>query len=68
MIEGNLVAEKTNSDGDVKSVYYYKKGDYFGEIALIRNIPRQASIKALTCSKLAYIERSSFRRLLGSLE
>lgn len=54
-------------DGELKSVYYYKKGDYFGEIALIRNLPRQASIKALTSSKLAYIERSSFKRLLGSL-
>jgi CRP-like cAMP-binding protein len=29
-------------------VYAYKKGDYFGEIALLKNVPRQASIKTLT--------------------
>ena len=65
--EGKLVAEKIQDDGEVKSVYYFKEGDYFGEIALIRNVLRQASVKTLTSSKLFYIERATFKRLLGPL-
>lgn len=49
-------------------MYYFKEGDYFGEIALIRNVLRQASVKTLTSSRLFYIERSTFKRLLGPLE
>jgi cAMP-dependent protein kinase regulator len=45
--EGQLVAYKFKN-GENKLVYAYKKGDYFGEIALLQNIPRQASIKTLT--------------------
>ncbi len=52
--EGKLVAEKLE-DGEVKPVYYYKDGDYFGELAIIKNIQRQASVKALTKVRLLYI-------------
>lgn len=45
--EGQLVAYKV-VEGLNKMVYAYKKGDYFGEIALLKNVPRQASIKTLT--------------------
>jgi cAMP-dependent protein kinase regulator len=50
------------------TVYNYKEGDYFGEIALVRNIPRQASVKALTFTKIVSIERSAFKRVLGPIE
>lgn len=58
MIEGNLVAEK-KEEGDEfpKVVYQYKAGDYFGELSLIHDISRQASIKTLTKVRLATIER-----------
>jgi cAMP-dependent protein kinase regulator len=65
--EGKLVVEKVE-DGEIKSVNYLKDGDFFGEIALIRNLPRQASVKTLTSAKVFYIERSAFKRLLGTLE
>lgn len=54
MNEGKLVAEKLE-DGQPRPVYYYKEGDYFGELALMKNIVRQASIKALTKVRLLYI-------------
>lgn len=65
--EGKLVAEKMENN-ELKPVYYYKQGDYFGELSLIKNITRQASVKALTKVRLLYLERSAFKRLLGSIE
>lgn len=52
---------------EISTVYNYKDGDYFGEIALVRNIPRQASVKALTFTKIVSIERSAFKRVLGPI-
>lgn len=69
MLEGNLIAEKTEKGDELpRIVYQYKQGDYFGELSLIHDITRQASVKALTPVKLACIERDSFKRLLGGLE
>lgn len=53
---------------EVSTVYNYREGDYFGEIALVRNIPRQASVKALTFTKIVSIERNAFKRVLGPIE
>ncbi|CAF0859664.1 unnamed protein product [Didymodactylos carnosus] len=41
------------------------KGDYFGELALVNNEPRSATVKARTKAKLAYLEVESFERLMG---
>jgi cAMP-dependent protein kinase regulator len=64
--EGQLVAYK-RSETENKLVYAYKRGDYFGEIALLKNIPRQASIKTLTEARLFCINRDSFVRIIGPL-
>lgn len=69
VIEGNLVAEKLEEGDELpRNVYQYRAGDYFGELSLIHDIGRQASIKALSRVRLASIERDTFKRLLGSLE
>ena len=49
-------------------VYDYGKGGYFGELALIRNEPRAASVVAKTNCKLLTLDRMSFKRLLGPIE
>lgn len=66
--EGSLIAEKREGpSSDVKKVFEYQEGDYFGEIALIKNTVRQASIKTSSKCKLMSIDRESFKRLLGPI-
>lgn len=67
--EGRLIAEKKESpSAEVKKVFEYKEGDYFGEIALVKNTVRQASIKAETDCRVVSIDRDAFKRLLGPME
>lgn len=54
MAEGQLVAYKQR-EKENKLVYAYKRGDYFGEIALLKNLPRQASVKTITDARLYFI-------------
>lgn len=49
-------------------VMSYKKGDYFGERALMKNEPRAANIIAKTNLKVVSLDRHSFKRLLGPIE
>lgn len=49
-------------------VMQYKKGDYFGELALIRNTTRSASVFAETDCQCLTLDRHSFKRLLGPLD
>lgn len=58
VIEGTLVAEKKKEDDEFpKIVYQYKEGDYFGELALLHDQPRQASVKTIGKAQIARIER-----------
>lgn len=41
------------------------KGDYFGEIALLNDLPRQATVEALDNVIVATLGKSGFQRLLG---
>ena len=51
-----------------KEVKQYKSGDYFGELALLKNEPRAATVRAKSKVKVAMIDRNSFKRLLGPLD
>ena len=67
--EGEAYAEKNFNSGEVaQRVKEYKKGDYFGELALIKNEPRAASIIAVTNCRLLTLERICFKRLIGPIE
>lgn len=66
--EGECVALKKDSTGKEKVVYEYQPNDYFGELALLKEEPRAASIKATTNLTVAWIDRQSFWRILGSLD
>ncbi|MFM1912312.1 MAG: hypothetical protein RIR51_150 [Bacteroidota bacterium] len=67
--EGECFAEKVFTEGSApEKVKEYKKGSYFGELALIKNEPRAASIVATADCKLLCLDRLSFKRLLGPIE
>ncbi len=42
----------------------YKVGEYFGELALMYNAPRAASIKAKTQGRIYGLDRSTFNNIV----
>ena len=64
LLEGE--AKATLDAGE--TVMLYNPGDYFGELALLKNEPRAANVIATVDSKLIYLDRGSFIRLLGPLD
>ena len=66
LVEG---AAKATLDADPsKAVMQYKSGDYFGELALLRNEPRAANVKAKSDCKCVLLDRHTVKRMLGPLE
>lgn len=49
-------------------VKHYKKGDYFGELALLDDKPRAASVVSKGEVKVATLGKDGFQRLLGPVE
>lgn len=49
-------------------VKQYKVGDYFGELALLEDKPRAASVVSKTEVKVATLGKDGFQRLLGPVE
>ncbi|KAM5352295.1 hypothetical protein ACJ41O_005018 [Fusarium nematophilum] len=55
--------------GEVENkVKHYTKGDFFGELALLNDAPRAASVMATSEVKVASLGKSAFQRLLGPVE
>lgn len=62
ILEGNLVAYQGSPENIVK---FYKEGDSFGEIALFKDTPRLASVKALSYCRLVYLTQEIFKRIFA---
>jgi cAMP-dependent protein kinase regulator len=62
---GEAEVYKRGSDKPVKR---YTKGDYFGELALLNDAPRAASVISTTEVKVATLGKNGFQRLLGPVE
>lgn len=54
--------------GNNQALKTYGKGDYFGELALLEDKPRAASVQAKTEVKVATLGKEGFQRLLGPVE
>ncbi|KFY27604.1 hypothetical protein V491_00830 [Pseudogymnoascus sp. VKM F-3775] len=62
---GEASAYKKGVEAPVKN---YKKGDYFGGLALLNDKPRAASVVCDTDVKVATLGKDGFQRLLGPVE
>lgn len=62
---GEAVAYRSGNETPVK---HYKKGDFFGELALLNDAPRAASVVSQTEVKVLSLGKSAFQRLLGPVE
>jgi len=62
--EGAIKIVLTSKLGDEMIVTIFSKGDFFGEMALLDNMPRSADAVAIEPSRLLLLNRSDFLRFL----
>ncbi|KAJ3116648.1 hypothetical protein HDU96_009101 [Phlyctochytrium bullatum] len=62
---GEARVTQTDASGVEHELPGLKKGDYFGELALLTNQPRKATVSANGRLKLATLGKKAFVRLLG---
>jgi len=65
IIESGQVVVYKELDGEVIELARLAPGDFFGEIALLANTPRSASVRADTQVRVLEISRPAFKRLLS---
>jgi HD-GYP domain-containing protein (c-di-GMP phosphodiesterase class II) len=65
LIESGQVTVHKKLGEDVIELAHLQTGDFFGEIALLDDTPRSASVRAETQVRVLGISRPSFRQLLG---
>lgn len=66
ILEGEcVVTKKEDGEDEPKEVGRLRSGHYFGELALMQNAPRAATVAAGDSCKLVKLDRASFHRLLG---
>jgi ATP-binding cassette subfamily B protein len=63
VLSGMLAAVQAGSTG--RGVL--RPGDYFGEVALLRDVPRAASVKAVTPATVASCDRETFDEFVRPL-
>ena len=69
MMGDAVVTKKSRTKGAAdEKVMNYTEGDYFGELALLTDQPRRATITSLNKMKCARMHRRDFNRLLGPLQ
>lgn len=63
--EGRVRVAKLDSNGEEHVLANLGPGEYFGEISLVDNSPRSASVYADSPTELLKIKRSDFRNLIA---
>ena len=66
--EGEVVIKKQDAQGNNREIARKGRGDYFGEVALLTDGVRMASVYASTDVTCLVLDKASFVRLLGPCE
>lgn len=65
VIRGMVSVSRTSPSGEKRRLAVMSEGDHFGEIALAKDVPRNASIHTLTPSTFLTLTRSRFQDFLS---
>lgn len=65
IMDGTCIVTQTNDAGETGQVAELGTSKYFGEIALLKNEPRAATVTSKGVSKLAKLDKERFERVLG---
>ncbi|GGG01778.1 multidrug ABC transporter ATP-binding protein [Paenibacillus albidus] len=65
IVRGKFEVLKHCPGQEAVRVAVLQDGDHFGEMGLLRNIPRTATVRALSNSTLLSLEREAFERMLS---
>ena len=66
LLDGQVRVVRIAADGHEERLATLGPGDYFGEAALVENVPRTASVVAETPARLLSLDAGHFRRWLAS--
>jgi CRP-like cAMP-binding protein len=66
IIKGHAEASARDADGAQRPLGMLGPGDYFGEIGLLNNAPRIATVRAKTSLEVMALDREAFERLMES--
>jgi ATP-binding cassette, subfamily B, bacterial len=61
---GKVEVVKATADGQGRRLAVLSDGDYFGEVALLRNVPRSATVRTLAPTVLLSLNRAHFHDLV----
>jgi signal transduction histidine kinase len=64
ILEGDFEVTKTINNSEMRLLKTLGAGDFFGEMALIHNAPRAATVKALTHAVVLELDKEGFDRVL----
>ncbi|MCQ3937148.1 MAG: hypothetical protein DPW18_08890 [Chloroflexi bacterium] len=64
ILEGNFEVTKTIHNADKRLLKSLSAGDFFGEMALIHNAPRAATVTSLTNAVVLELDKDGFDRVL----
>lgn len=65
IVRGKFEIIKRMPDGGERRVAVLQDGDHFGEIALLHNVPRNATVRAMGPSVLLSVRQEAFHRLMA---
>eukprot|EP00443_Scrippsiella_acuminata_P045215 CAMPEP_0115307284 /NCGR_PEP_ID=MMETSP0270-20121206/73051_1 /TAXON_ID=71861 /ORGANISM="Scrippsiella trochoidea, Strain CCMP3099" /LENGTH=321 /DNA_ID=CAMNT_0002725701 /DNA_START=60 /DNA_END=1025 /DNA_ORIENTATION=- len=66
--EGQVVASRSVPEQPEPITFVHEAGDYFGELSLLRDEPRAATVVTATNVQLLSMDRATFKRLMGPAE